>query len=51
MDEYINNHVERYIEEEGFKPISEDLYEWEGGHVWHIDDIVTQYHEDKNPDR
>jgi len=47
----MNIHLERYIEEQGYEPIGEDLFECPGGHVWHIDDIEIEYHEDKNPDR
>ena len=37
-----NPEVDAYIEENDMKPIAEDLYECAGGHVWHIDDIVTE---------
>ena len=34
--------VDAYIERNDLQPIAEDLYECAGGHVWHIDDIVTE---------
>ncbi len=34
--------VDAYIERNDMTPIAEDLYECAGGHVWHIDDIVTE---------
>ena len=34
--------VDAYIERNYMTPIAEDLFECAGGHVWHIDDIVTE---------
>ena len=34
--------VDAYIERNDMTAIAEDLYECAGGHVWHIDDIVTE---------
>ena len=34
--------VDAYIERNDMTPIAEDLYECAGGHVWHIEDIVTE---------
>ena len=34
--------VDAYIERNDLQPIAEDLYECAGGHVWHVDDIVTE---------
>ena len=40
---FMNIHIERYIEEQGYEPIGEDLFECPGGHVWHIDDIMAPF--------
>jgi hypothetical protein len=37
-----NPKVDAYIEDNDLQPIAEDLYECAGGHVWHVDDIVTE---------
>tara|TARA_R100000008_G_scaffold16481_1_gene8096 strand:- start:968 stop:1108 length:141 start_codon:yes stop_codon:yes gene_type:complete len=39
--------LETFIEEEGFTPIAEDQYECAGGHVWHIDEIIDLWHQER----
>ena len=34
--------VDAYIERNDMTAIAEDLYECAGGHVWHVDDILTE---------
>ena len=41
----MNEDLEQYIEDR-FKQSGEDLYECDGGHVWHIDMIEEAYRED-----
>jgi hypothetical protein len=39
--------LHEFIEKNDFEPISEDLFECAGGHVWHIDDIEDLMNEKK----